>query len=444
MMLPPINTVVFHADEEDYQIIRSLYQGVSELDRMIIILPVTQSILRLLEKRAKDEHINYREKGDVAKLYGRVLGEYYFEQTIGGIVRSLGGKARIVSINVKTATRGNSTTIRRISVRFEIELAGRRSRKKLTILPWALEFSRLREGVKRLIPILTQQARYFFGWIIKKAEELLPDRRKYETLRQLRDHLARIISDKDDRASFEMATHVSSRTIENMLRGINLLINSGLFDVRRRYRAPDGTPYYFKIIEPVSYGCLMKRAKGRVILVDLHMLSREEYIVVYRILNEVFRWKKEAYVRGETTHPVIVIIDEAHRYFPAAGFGEPGSIELVERQITYIARLGRARGLGLFFATHSPNDVSKVILQLTNTKIALRCEEDLLEKVGIPKGLRDLISNTKDRIAAIRSHVLRRHYVVCRTPPPLCGHYDMSILMSMARSQEKVVSPEPA
>ncbi len=436
MILPRVEAARFDIDmEEEQAIMSSLYGDIKELDTIIVILPITHSIFESIERELKNRRMQYREKGETARDFGKLLGEFYLTQTIGNIVNALGGKMKNIKIRVSTRTFQKRVVVRKIGIRFTLVIDGREYRKRIIIFPWALKFSRLREDIKRLIPILTQQARYFFGWVIRKAEELIG--RRYTTLRELRNDLARILGDKKERTEFGIITQVSPKTIENMLRGMNLLMESGLFDVRRAYRDPQGNRYHLEIVEPKDYGKLMARARNRVILVDLHMLAREEYIVVYRILNQVFGWKKRSYLRGKITHPVIIIIDEAHRYFPAAGFGESGSIELIEKQITYIARLGRARGLGLFFATHSPSDVSKVILQLTNTKIALRCEEDILEKVGIPKELREFLSNTKDRIAVIRSYAFRMHYVLCKTPIPLCGHYDITTLIKIQENRKQ-------
>ena len=249
MILPRLLIYRFDIDNvEEQKMVDALYSDVSELNSLIIILPVTQSFLDTIAGKLRGERMEYREKSEVAKTFGELIGKFYFHQTIGNIIKSLGGEIKEVKIKVRTKSYEKYTTIRRIDITFTANIGGKEFKRRLIILPWALEFRHLRERVKSLIPILTQQARYFFGWIIRKTEELVD--RRYTTLKELRDDLARILGNKDERAKLELATQVSAKTIENMLRGLNLLIGSRLFDVKRRFLDPSGTMRDLIIMEP--------------------------------------------------------------------------------------------------------------------------------------------------------------------------------------------------
>ena len=48
-------------------------------------------------------------------------------------------------------------------------------------------------------------------------------------------------------------------------------------------------------------------------------------------------------------------------------------------------RLGRVRGIGTILATHRPTDLNDLILTLTNTKIAMRADEDALKRIKMEK-----------------------------------------------------------
>jgi DNA helicase HerA-like ATPase len=127
------------------------------------------------------------------------------------------------------------------------------------------------------------------------------------------------------------------------------------------------------------------------------------------------------------SQPVLIFIDEAHRFFPSRG-GVEEYIENVSSMIDRIARLGRARKLGLVFSTHSPKDVHDIVLQLTNTKIVLRTDKSHLSALDLPDEYRDFVTRSSDRVGVIKSHVLRLGYTTFKTPLPLIGHYDLSVL----------------
>jgi len=147
------------------------------------------------------------------------------------------------------------------------------------------------------------------------------------------------------------------------------------------------------------------------------------------MLDRVFDWKMDAYRKKISTPSTVIIIDEAHPFFPARrreGFEQADYADLVSRKITNIARLGRARALGLIFATHSPEDVHTIILQLTNTKIFFRLDEAVVDRLGIPRELQSQITRIADRTALARSHEFRLGHLWLKTPMPVLGHFDLS------------------
>ena len=56
-----------------------------------------------------------------------------------------------------------------------------------------------------------------------------------------------------------------------------------------------------------------------------------------------------------------------------------------------------------------------------NTKVALRSEEPVLEKVGL-KEYANEITYAQDGVAVIKSYALRTHALMVRSPPPQTRH----------------------
>lgn len=231
----------------------------------------------------------------------------------------------------------------------------------------------------------------------------------------------------------DLAIHKS--TLENIIRQVGSLIDTGLFDIE----VPEGKGEDRYLHEPPIHIIMEKHHeifKGYPIVVDLEYPQEKSYadpekvisIIAFRILNRVFEWKLLRTRQRKTTQPVIILFDEAHRFFPSKGGGREEYIEHVSSMIDRIARLGRARRLGLIFSTHSPKDVHDIILQLANTKIVLRMDKTQLSSLDIPSEYRELVTRASDRVGIVKSHVLRMGYVSFRTPLPLAGHYDLSAL----------------
>ncbi|MDP8003228.1 MAG: DUF853 family protein, partial [Caldisphaera sp.] len=94
-------------------------------------------------------------------------------------------------------------------------------------------------------------------------------------------------------------------------------------------------------------------------------------VIAYRTLDRLISWKHNAWAQRIESPHLIVVIDEAHQFFQNESKvkEELEAIRQVSSMISKIARLGRARGVGLIFSTHAPNDLNDIITQLTNTKI---------------------------------------------------------------------------
>lgn len=84
--------------------------------------------------------------------------------------------------------------------------------------------------------------------------------------------------------------------------------------------------------------------------------------------------------------------------------------------INKLTRLGRVRRIGVAFATHSPADLNDLI-QLTNTKIAMRSEPKVLKRMAEYAG-----AYAQSGAAVAKSFIYRTHAVAFKTLPPQTWH----------------------
>lgn len=407
---------------------------------LVVLVPITRDVI---------ESNNLDELSWAKALME--IGKRYFEETYGTIADRMGWKIRIIDTALREEPDGGDGGIplRYIYFKVEIEYDDRGDVFELYIVPYGFRFKELstREFIV-LNPYFTRQARdallRVMNYLRSKGIELESIDELYEALRETRYYYERRkkglphdITNPHIKLLVELISDlaVHKSTIENMIRQVGSLIETGLFDIR--VKGGSGEDKYLH--EPPITRILMEHHrvfKGYPIVFDLeylqeHTISDPEKVIsiaAFRVLNKVFEWKLTSSRRRILTQPVLIVIDEAHRFFPSRGGGREDYIEHVSGMIDRIARLGRARRLGLIFSTHSPRDVHDIILQLTNTKIILRMDKSQISVLDIPSEYRELILRSSDRVGVVKSHILRMGYISFRTPLPLAGHYDLSIL----------------
>jgi len=210
------------------------------------------------------------------------------------------------------------------------------------------------------------------------------------------------------------------QTLENIIYGLNNLNRMGIFDVEIGGVVVN-EPEVEEFVKENSITVLDLRPLSAI---EEPLARGARRILTLRLLNRLLGWKMMK--EFEKTPPTIVLVDEAHRFFPrTAEAEEKDYIEYVSGALERVARLGRVRGLGLILSTHSPKDVHGVVLNLCNNKVVFRLEPSLTEDLGLPKELRDFVSKASDRVGVVTSHALRLHYATFKTPPPVLGHFKM-------------------
>ncbi len=406
------------------------------IDGLIIILPITQYII--------DRLITEEETTWVKTL--RVIAQDYFSTVYEGIIHKIGGSIKEYDIEIVEIDKNRK--LRYAVINSVIKYNGLEQHIKLYIIPYGFRFTNMspREFIS-LNPYFTQQARdALYRLLIKLNKEGIT----FNTLREFYNALieARIQSKRKERERVSLDPRVNKlsdlihkfalhkATLENIIRQIGSLVDTGFFDIM--LPSTSSTEKY--LTEP-PFSIILEEHERLFnmypMVIDLEYLQENSpgdpeqtiAIAAFRILNKVFEWKLIKARLKERTQPVIIFIDEAHRFFPSHGGRRDEYIEHISSMIDRIARLGRARGLGLVFSTHSPKDVHDIILQLANTKIILRMDKSLINYLDIPKEYRDFIIRVGDRVGIIKSHALRLGYVTFRTPLPLIGHFDLSALL---------------
>ncbi len=225
-------------------------------------------------------------------------------------------------------------------------------------------------------------------------------------------------------------------TVEALYRRVSSLLDTGIVDVA--YALPEsGGPRLEFAPEPSWPSIVSLAGEERApVVLDLRWAHDKGLgsiegprLAAYRMLDRLRSWRQEEWRKRKTiTRPILVVIDEAHQFFPQEkGLQEEREASRqVAGMIASIARLGRARGIGLVFATHSPRDLHDIILQLANTKILLRTEKAQAEALNIPSDAREILPRLPDRFMVVLSHAFREGYIMAATSPPVTMHYDVS------------------
>lgn len=167
---------------------------------------------------------------------------------------------------------------------------------------------------------------------------------------------------------------LASQTEEVILRTLKAYDSYGIFTVPGTIDFDPG--FLFSIYDDV--------------IVDLSLVMESSASVeaiatiAYKILEDLFAWKDELHKRKQNSLLTLVIMDEAHEYFPQTT-QETVSKDIVEGLINRIMRLGRVRNIGVILATHMPDDLNPLVLQLTNTKLVMRNDVEVLRKLGMER-----------------------------------------------------------
>lgn len=298
-------------------------------------------------------------------------------------------------------------------VRAFIDL-GRYGNVEVYVVPTALSYPQVADHLDAL-PIFSRQAKIYLRHVVDYIEQ---EEGEITNFTMLSAAFTR------RRREVEKILKIHRSTLDNIERALNFIASSDCVDV---------------YIEGGNVGIpeprVLSEAFPSPIVLDLdYAVSQGTHflianLVAYEVLRSLHEWKRS----GEpSTKPTVVVLDEAHRFFPSEGTSAE-EVELLADFIARIARLGRSRGLGILFSTHSPKDVHRIVIQLSNTKIVFRSEREYLEMLDIPQEYTRILELAPDRVALMKSHVIRSGHTLFKTAEPLLGHFDMATLLSLRK-----------
>lgn len=269
------------------------------------------------------------------------------------------------------------------------------------IYPFYFRFDDVKKILPRLNPYFSEQATQFLKILIRKHGN------DYNSLDDLIDALN---TDSIENLSIHKSTK------ENILRGLYLLKETGLFDVKTERK-------------PLSQ---LLRDTHRLLILDLYNSELDDFtqkILTYYFLDKIFDIREAEMKKGSLKDRMVLIIDEAHKFFPSNNGGEEDAnyVRRVAGKISTMMRLGRRRRIGFIFSTHNPNDLSDIIVQLANTKVIFRIKPEVAESLGLSKSEAKILSWEKNGVSYLLSPWLREGKIKIRVPvPPPLGHYDLS------------------
>jgi DNA helicase HerA-like ATPase len=90
--------------------------------------------------------------------------------------------------------------------------------------------------------------------------------------------------------------------------------------------------------------------------------------LLVRVVYDTLFWSRDLAISGRN-QPLLVVMDEAHRFLPAIGEGQATS---AHRIMGKIAKEGRKHGVGLVVVSQRPSELEGTILSQCGTMIALR------------------------------------------------------------------------
>ncbi|MEM0374157.1 MAG: ATP-binding protein [Sulfolobaceae archaeon] len=180
---------------------------------------------------------------------------------------------------------------------------------------------------------------------------------------------------------------LAPQTQEAILRILRSVNEFGIFNVKGTF--------------DVDFNKLQKKAVVDLSWVLEYTASVEAIaMIAYTILSSFYSYKDELYKKGEGNKLTILALDEAHEYFPQTKDEESKSV--IEGLLNRLMRLGRVRKISVILATHTPDDLNPLVLQLSNTKIVMRNNESVLEKLGFGN-YADILITAPAGLGVIRS-----------------------------------------
>lgn len=376
------------------------------LDKLTIIWPVTQSFLFRENKeliRYANEYLEkIEQEGDLSVINDPKL---FAEAVSYGLGQLFLRRAGISGDVVPEAEEKNGVGYVK---GFTVYL----SNAEIDVVTWALNLRDVIFDVPSLFPFFGTQR---IALLYKDIASLLVEKIGEGDPNNLTIRVAvEKINKLEGQIKEKLKLHSSQ--IESIIRGFFMLKGTDILDVE--WCLSKTNKPCIKIGEP-NYDTVFENPA--VVYLELFMEKpTAASIVVYRLLRKLMEIKDRE-LRTGTPKPMLVLVDEAHEYFPQTERGENVSKEAVEDMINKLTRLGRVRRVGVAFATHMPEDLNPLVTQLSNTKVVFRSDETVLESFGL-REYSQLLRIAPNGVAIAKSYAFRTGVLAFRTLPPQTFH----------------------
>lgn len=356
--------------KDGIQQFEKLYRKLNKLE-ISIIFPVTKSWIKKYAKSGKKESVTYA----------------YHELYVKPLLNFLESKG----IKVYSSTVGN-----------EIVISNSQWSSKVILHPFFFRYKDIRRILYRLNPYFSEQASHFL--------KIFTSSKEAENIASLNE----LINSLTDEKFEKFKIHRSTR--ENILRGLYLLRETQLFDLKAE-RDP--------LSKSIDDG-------NAIVVFDLYNSELDDFaqkILTYYFLDRLFAYREKEMRKGYVKGRYLIIIDEAHRFFPSGKVNEEDTtyVRRVAGKISTMMRLGRRRKIGFIFATHNPSDLNDIIVQLSNNKFIFRTSPEISQSLGLSSRDAKVLAWERNGVAFLISPWLREGKVKIKVPvPPPVGHYDLS------------------
>lgn len=161
---------------------------------------------------------------------------------------------------------------------------------------------------------------------------------------------------------------------------------------------------------------------------------------VLDIIFESALWGRN-YKEGMKNRPVLLVLEEAHRYLAA------GSLGLAKNMVQKIAKEGRKFGVGAMLVSQRPSEIDETILSQCGTLFALRIN-NATDRSRVKSAMSEGISGIVDSLPVLRTGEAiiageaARLPMRCRFKLPRDGHFPDSKDPVVAASWSKAIGEE--
>jgi DNA helicase HerA-like ATPase len=120
--------------------------------------------------------------------------------------------------------------------------------------------------------------------------------------------------------------------------------------------------------------------------------------LLIRLVYDTLLWAGSLPVGGRS-QPLLIVLDEAHRFLPAVAEGQQTS---AHRTLTRIAKEGRKYGVGLMVVTQRPSEIDATILSQCGSMIALRTTNPN-DRARVASAFPDDLGGLVDLLSSLRT-----------------------------------------